>query len=427
MRLRWLVCVCLVATTAVAGCHRPVGEAATAPLPTPTTAVYDGIVEIRPDAGTLDAFWTLRLARRADADTLMLLLNSGVTIAAVTGPDVQGYEVRGDSDFSRVAVSLAPRADAHDTQIQIRYSGRARFGDDGINRITTAWVELGLDSFWFPVVADFAHEVRGRVRIVLPHGFRVVASGSQVSRGDTTEIVNVSSLPDFAFAASPAMHSVSEGRARTHDVSSPLLLVKRVLASAAKCTDYLNARYGSRNPIPKADVVIAPRNGPGYARHRYVVIAVGGGTLTDAPDDSVGRTHFVCHEFAHFWSIGANPSGPDNWLNEGFAEFVSGRAVRSLYGEAAWIKLLTKWREGAVGLGPVWTPTSAARPSETIAYRKSPALLAELETRIGRERMDILLARFMTEPLRTTSAVLDMIEREAGVNDGQWFRSAIGQ
>ena len=114
-------------------------------------------------------------------------------------------------------------------------------------------------------------------------------------------------------------------------------------------------------------------------------------------------------------------------LRTSIAEFVSGRAVRSFYGEAAWSRLLTKWREGAIGQGPVWTPTSSARPSENIAYRKSPALLAELETRIGKARMDALLARFMTEPLRTTSAVLDMIDREAGVNDGEWFRSAIGR
>ena len=78
----------------------------------------------------------------------------------------------------------------------------------------------------------------------------------------------------------------------------------------------------------------------------------------------------------------------------------------------------------------VSTPRPLLRSDDSvgrITYRKSPALLAELETRIGRERMDALLARFMTEPLRTTSAVLDMIDREAGVKDGQWFRSAIGQ
>ena len=371
--------------------------------------------------------WTLRLTRHAEADSLVLLLNSGITIAAVTGSDVQGYKVRGEGDYVRLTLSLAPRTDAHDTQIQLQYSGRAHFGDDGINRIAPEWVELGLDSFWFPVVADFAHEVRGRVRIVLPEGYRVVSSGAQQSRGDTTEIVNARALYDFAFVASPAMRTTSQGRVLAHDTGSPPLLVQRVLASAARCTAYLNAQYGSLNAIPTADVVMAPRNGAGYARQRYVVISIGTGTVTDAPDDSVGRTHFVCHELAHFWSIGANPSGPDNWLNEGIAEFVSGRAIRSLYGEAEWIKLLIKWRKGVAGQGPVWTATSTARPSENVAYRKAPALLAELETRIGRARMDALLARFMTELLRTTPAVLEMIDREIGVDDGAWFRAALGR
>ena len=427
MRLPSFVRVGLVATVALAACHRAVRDFASTLEPTSSTAVYDGIVRIDPQIGALEAVWTLRLTRHAEADSLVLLLNSGITIAAVTGSDVQGYKVRGEGDYVRLTLSLAPRTDAHDTQIQLQYSGRAQFGDDGINRIAPEWVELGLDSFWFPVVADFAHEVRGRVRIVLPKGYRVVSSGAQQSRGDTTEIVNARALYDFAFVASPAMRTTSQGRVLAHDTGSPPLLVQRVLASGAKCIDYLNARYGRLNPIPTADIVIAQRNGPGYARQRYVVISVGSSTVTDAPDDSVGRADFVCHEFAHFWSIGANPSGPDNWLNEGFAEFVSGRAIRSLYGEAAWIKLLTKWREGTVGQGPVWTATSSARPSEKIAYQKAPALLAELEARIGRERMDALLARFMTGPMRSTPVVLDMIDREIGVDDGAWFRSAIGR
>ena len=339
---------------------------------------------------------------------------------------------------------LAPQSGAPPHQIVVLLHG---YGSDGQDLISLGgyWQDILPDALfvapnapdrsldnpmgyqWFPVVADFSHEVRGRVRIVLPKGYRVVSSGAQQSRRDTTEIVNARALSDFAFVASPAMRTTTQGHVRAHDTGSPPLLVKRVLASAANCTDYLNARYGALEPIPTADVVMAPRNGPAYARQQYVVLPVGTGTVTDAPDDSVGRTHYVCHEFAHFWSSGANPSGPDNWLNEGFAEFVSGRAIRVLYGEAAWIKLLTKWREGAVGQGPVWTATSSARPSEKIAYRKAPALLAELEARIGRERMDVVLVRFMTGPMRGTPVVLDMIEREIGVDDGAWFRSAIGR
>jgi hypothetical protein len=58
---------------------------------------------------------------------------------------------------------------------------------------------------------------------------------------------------------------------------------------------------------------------------------------------------------------------------------------------------------------------------------RGPALLAQLESRVGSALMDSLLTRFMTEPLRTTPSVLDMIERTVGPEQGAWFRSEVGR
>lgn len=41
--------------------------------------------------------------------------------------------------------------------------------------------------------------------------------------------------------------------------------------------------------------------------------------------------------------------------------------------------------------------------------------------------MDALLTRFMTEPLRTTTAVLGMIDRAVGREHGEWFRSGVAR
>lgn len=395
-------------------------------VPSPTRAVYDGVVSLRPDSGTLQAAWSVRVSRSPGADSVILLLNSGLTLDSLTGRDVERHQTTRDRGLARLTVHLRPRAGAADTEIRLQYAGRLELSDDQINSLSAAWVELGLDSFWFPVVADFAHDVSGRVRVVLPAGYRVVSSGTQTVRGDTIEIVNTRSLPDFAFAASRALRTTAQGRARTHDVGAKPDMVARALTTAAQCTDYLNVRYGARDAIGAADLVMAPRNGPGYARQRYVVISVGDQTGQVAPGDASALTRFICHEFAHYWSIGANPSGPDNWLNEAFAEFVSGRAVRALHGDAAWATLLDSWRQGA-GQGPIWSASSTARPPASISYRKAPALLAEFELRVGTERMDAVLTRFMTEPLRTTPAVLAMIEETAGLEHGAWFRAAVGR
>ncbi|MCA0377805.1 MAG: hypothetical protein LCH84_19390 [Gemmatimonadetes bacterium] len=417
----------LVSILGALSCRSATPLLPSAPAPSPTRAVYDGVVSLRPDSGTIVASWSLRLARRPGADSVVLLLNSSVTVAALTGRDVARYDTQNDRGLAKLTVHLSPRSGAAETERRLQYAGALHFGEDGINGLSPAWVELGLDSFWFPVVADLAHDARGRVRVVLPAGYRVISSGSQTQRGDTVEIVNTRALPDFAFVASRALKTTAQGQARTFDAGAAPEQIARMLATAAQCAGYLNTRYGARDPMVTADLVMAPRTGPGYARQRYVVISVGPSAQRNAPADSVGLTKFVCHEFAHYWSIGAVPSGPDNWLNEAFAEFVAARAVRTLLGESAWLRLLEQWQAGAAGQGPIWTPTQTARPHPNVAYRKAPALLAQLEARVGSALMDAMLTRFMTEPLRTTPAVLDMIEQTLGREHGGWFRTEVGR
>jgi hypothetical protein len=424
----WLhAAVGLAVASASLSCRSATPQPRSAIAPNATRAVYDGVVSARPDSGTIQASWNVRVARTPGEDTISLLLNSGLSVSSLTGRDVQRFETTSERGWARLTVHLKPRAGATDTELRLLYSGRLVLGDDGINSLSSEWVELGLDSFWFPVMADFAHEVNGRVRLLLPAGYRVISSGTQSVRGDTVELVNTRPLPDFAFAASRSLRTTAQGRARTHDAGARPEMIARLLATADRCSSYLNVRYGARDPIQTADLVMAPRSGPGYARQRYVVISVGLNESRVPPADSSGLTYFVCHEFAHYWSIGANPSGADNWLNEGFAESVSGRAVRELHGEAAWTRILESWREGAVGQGPIWTASSTGRPHANVSYRKAPALLAELESRVGSALMDSLLTRFMTEPIRTTPAVLEMIEQTVGPEQGAWFRSEVGR
>lgn len=416
----------------LAACHRrgAIDHPAQGSAPAANVATYDGLVSLDPAAGRINGTWNVRLSR---ADSVAFLLNASLSISAVTGRDVLRFTSSTDRDLQTIVVYFTPRANAKEADVRIVYDGRFVATDDGMNQLTAPWIELGIDSFWFPVVADLAHDVLGRVQLVLPRGYRVAASGDLQQRGDTTTITNARPLPDFAFVASSALYTSGAQHARTHYTSAPVSVRERISSTTTKCVDYLNARYGQRVSITTADVVLAPRTGPGYARQRYVVIPVGASASSSTAEPTDSRLRFICHEFAHFWSSGAAVAGPDNWLNEGFAEFVAGRAVRTLEGEAAWDLVLTSWRTGATssagaaGALIVWTPSSTTRPSFAASYRKAPALLSELESRIGSARMETLLARYMTEPLRTTQRVLDMIDTEAGAEHGRWFRDALGR
>jgi hypothetical protein len=124
---------------------------------------------------------------------------------------------------------------------------------------------------------------------------------------------------------------------------------------------------------------------------------------------------------AHFWSTGAISSGPDNWINEAFAEFVSARAVKHILGAPAYESIVENWRNNSRGQPPIWTGPAGRRPGPGISYRKAPELLHRLEQRIGEAQMDKLLTRFMAEPIRNTPAVIALVGNIAGEAEQQWF------
>jgi hypothetical protein len=202
-----------------------------------------------------------------------------------------------------------------------------------------------------------------------------------------------------------------------------------MLQVTTECADYLVSRYSAGQAIPAVTLMLPPRTGPGYARKHYIVVPVG--EWQGAPSAAAARaerqTSFVCHELAHYWSSGAVASGPENWLNEGFAEFVSGRAVRALRGDSAYALVQALWRTRAERAGVVWSPSARERPTANAAYGKAPLLLATLEERIGTPTMERILVQFMTRPLRTTPAVLAMIAAETTPETAEWLALALGK
>jgi aminopeptidase N len=354
-------------------------------------------------------------------DSASFLLNDGLAISRIGGRDVLGYSEGKPADgMRRVVVRFAKRAAADSvTEIELTYAGVLNLPSDSINSVRPQWVELGLDSFWHPVFEDFTQSITASVRLEMPPEFTVVASGGVEKTGGTFTLTNHIPLIDIAFAAAPGFQRADAKRVSVYHVGAPPDMVSKVLETTSSCGAYLDKNYGAKSPLPHVKMVLAPRGGPGYARKNYIVITA---TADIAP---VPLQRYVCHELAHHWSAGAVSSGPENWLNEAFAEFVSARYVRSVSGADAYATIVAQWREQSEGQPPVWKPDLVRRPTARTAYRKAPYLLSRLEERVGTAAMDRILVRFMTEPLRTTPAVLEMIGQVAGAEVATWFREQL--
>lgn len=412
----------------------------------PPGAFYDGTVVLDPVTGTLSARWTVA-ETDPTVDSTVLLLNAGLVLDSASGSSLDTHQSGVERGLGRHVLRWrkagGPSAAATPRAATLHVRGTLQFSEDRINGASADWLELGLDSFWFPVFADFAHDVVGTVRLVVPADAarRVRASAALSMRGDTVVLHNARPLPDFALVAARGLQSTTAGAVAVHHVSASSTDVRRYLTSTRNCAEWLNTNYGAHQPLTKADIVLAPRTGPGYARAGYIVISANELTRRDTLPDAerradVARSLFLCHELAHTWATGANSSGPDNWLNEGLAEFVALRAVRHLHGDSTYRAYLTRYAQMSAqqlasvpaAQQAVWRAGAVARPNAVVAYRKAPVLLDSLARHIGESRMDYLLAQwFATSGPRDTPGFLALLQRQTDRESREWFEALLGK
>jgi hypothetical protein len=62
-----------------------------------------------------------------------------------------------------------------------------------------------------------------------------------------------------------------------------------------------------------------------------------------------------------------------------------------------------------------------------VSYRKATYLLSRLEERIGRDRMDEFLRRYMVQRIRTTPRLLAVLQEVAGSDTVSWFRDELAR
>lgn len=95
------------------------------------------------------------------------------------------------------------------------------------------------------------------------------------------------------------------------------------------------------------------------------------------------------------------------------------------FGADAYEGVVTQWRTQAEHQLPVWTSTSHARPPAAVSYRKAPYLLTQFEARVGADRMQRILTRYMTQQIRTTPAFINVVRDAATQDAAERFRDLL--
>lgn len=387
---------------------------------------YIGSVEFKPDVGALGAGWTV-LIKEQDLDTIEFALNSAFGTAIVSGPGVQALTTTLDPRFDGAvrlySIDLMPSIGGADRVVKFTYGGPLfpKKPPMAINTLTPNKIELTVDSFWFPFDARFETDLTADLNVRIEGDWSAVGVGAvhrtikgyRFEQDEPALDVSVSLL-------SNSIKVMADGYV-IHDARTyPGAKITELSAALDGCTTYLNGLSGPAGPLPKASIIVTDRPEGGYSRGTLIA-------LTDIEnEDEEALRQFICHELAHYWSK-ANAGGPENWINEGIADYLANMAVRDAMGTDVFDARMVRYAEQLSGeiLPPIWSPDLTERPPYLIMYRAAPMALQALEQRMGEAAFAGLMQRVMMDRVRTTPDLLALVEDMSGLATRAWFEAKL--
>jgi hypothetical protein len=270
------------------------------------------------------------------------------------------------------------------------------------------YLELGLDSFWFPVHKNsdqFKFLYRLAVKTDEPN-HQLFSNGRSVkTRGGW---VVTSKVPDFdidlILAEGLKVKAYTQGIYNLQIVSQmPEEASMTLLTTMKDALDFYNLTLGSFDPQKEVTGVFRPFLEPqfGYFRKGYFVLP---------QVDDVQKIVFpVTHELAHYWWLNAGQEHA--WLNESFAEYSAMLFLRKQQGVEAFRKMLDDKRNRSANLPPVYgfDRTKDRQNAPGVFYRKGVVKLSELESELGEQEFMEFLSATAKAKVRDTDTVIEIL------------------
>lgn len=400
---------------------------------------YRITLSIDPLNRTIEVSGSLELhADEVNSDTLTFYLDRGMEITRFT----LNHETPADIDTSksdnrfmpfarkiRVKTAGAEGGYQPDT-IQFAYHGElSELPEIFPGRISPQWTEIGLYHPWFPFSMDQIKLFTYDLRIEAGPGYEAFGFGKVSQEQDYTIIQSSAPTTDIVVGLSEDIHLYTSAhgssRISVYHQSLSERLVKDISADILHILDRYNTWFG-KNEM-HVTLIESPREtGGGYARNGGLVLT--GLDSESYHRDPEGFARYSGHELAHLWWFKADPASWQDWLNESFAEYSALLLLRTSYGNKAFEKRIADKQAIMAGTPPVWGFNRAEadhRVIEKVLYNKGPVLLYELEKEIGYEPFLALCRAMIVNDIKTTSALLMLIEKREGKAVAESFETSL--
>jgi len=326
-------------------------------------------------------------------------------------------------------------------ELAVKYCGEIPRSINRVNMISAELVELALYSAWYPLFAGTANYTFD-IQVDMPDGFLVVTNAmleKQWRHAERSITRWKSSGPsyDMVIIASPFLHKIEGGNADSrielYYRDLPERFMKTQMEDLTAGITYLSSIYGPLEGNSLLRFVHSPRSGWGYSRIPLVVVSEERAReQIQKEKGDASAYHGLCHETAHFWWHLADVDSPDDWINEGLAEYSAFRLSEKRFGRAFSESLVKEYRQHAKTCRTVQSiaETEGDSPDRYInRYEKTTLMFIEARTRFGEQALDRLLnrihARSDGKMKITTSLFLEAAGKELGEEAKEFFREVL--
>ena len=356
------------------------------------------------------------------SDRLEFLIHENANLLHCEAAGLSKFEENAGSNKAKSVLLYFEQPVSQKTTIKFHYNSVLKAEDApwGIDKITKDWIELSLNSSWLPIHSSYSLQFTANVILEIKDEvtYDVVSSGrtKKIER-NKFEITNEVPQIDLVLIASPAFYKKRKRYITIYDNKQDEKKARFMTAVGKESYIWLNKTFGKVKKLPATKLVIAPRKETGYARKNFIILNDG-----ISVKDTIGFVNFITHEFAHFWSSGANPLTVHRWLDESIAEYVAWKYIQKEYSEKAFNGFMDRVSKEASSLPPVYQQGVAQQPIHAVMYRKGVGKLHTLENIIGEKAMfSFLVAWFQIEE-KETESFLSLLKTRHGENISKQFR-----
>lgn len=320
-------------------------------------------------------------------------------------------------------------------ELAVEYSGRILAEaypplTSQVNRVSETLVELASYVGWYPRLEGMG-SFEFLLTVDVPVGFVTVTNGriasvKTVGARERTTWTSFTPTSDVLLLASPGLRKAETVRGdvtvEVYGTRLPEDYLASMRGDVVRALGFLSDTIGAPSPTRLVRLVYSPRPGWGYVRTPLIVVSEDGALAQRGEPFGPARDfRYIAHEVAHYWWHLADTGTPEDWINEGFSEYMALLVSEAIVGGEFARELQQEYveRSQSSTTTPAILETGNDSPHREVnRYARPVLLLSDLRERYGPERTTRFIAsayrRFAREGRATTTVLLDEAAKSLG-------------